>query len=419
MDRPAGPASGDRPSLSSWKEIAAQLDVSVKTAQRYENELGLPIKRLGGRVSITVPDLLAWQARNAKPIPWWANVRKLQIGLGLSAGLVVLAVIGIAVYYFFQKTGPPASVHTEGSLLTVRDAKGRPVWQHLFDVPALGPGEHPFLRHRFSDIDNDGQLETVGVWQHALRDTTGWGVHCFSSDGKLRWLLHLDDRVRTAAGKEFGPPYVVRSFTLFASPENDGTQWVAAVFVHVNDVFSTLIVTDSLGKRRGQYWHSGHLNTVQMFDADGDGKKEVVAGGVRHGVEQAVIVAFDPGRVSAANAMPKGHPQAILDMGLSSEKSTGFFARSLLSKEVGPFNFISDLHLVNGILRAHVYESLQAPEGYLLNDFEPGLRIREITMSATFLGAHQQLRKSKKLAELIPEKELARLRGEFRLEPPR
>ena len=133
------------------------------------------------------------------------------------------------------------------------------MWHHLFDVPVLGSGEHPFLRHRFSDIDNDGQLETIGVWQHALRDSTGWGGHCFSSVGKLRWRLHLEDRVRTAAGKEFGAPYVVRSFTLLESPENDGTQWVAAVFVHVYDVLSTLIVADSLGKRRGQYWHSGHL----------------------------------------------------------------------------------------------------------------------------------------------------------------
>ena len=65
LDRPPGPAGGDIPFLSSWKEIAAHLVVSVKTAQRYENELGLPIKRRGGRVSITLPDLLAWQDPHA------------------------------------------------------------------------------------------------------------------------------------------------------------------------------------------------------------------------------------------------------------------------------------------------------------------------------------------------------------------
>ena len=86
------------------------------------------------------------------------------------------------------------------------------------------------------------------------------------------------------------------------------------------------------------------MNAVQMFDADGDGKKEAVAEGVRHGVEQAVIVAFDPGRVSGANAMPEGHPRAIVDMGPSSEKSTGFLARSQLSKELGPFNLKTAVH---------------------------------------------------------------------------
>ena len=37
----------ERITLSSWKEIASELDRSVRTVQRWERELGLPVRRLG------------------------------------------------------------------------------------------------------------------------------------------------------------------------------------------------------------------------------------------------------------------------------------------------------------------------------------------------------------------------------------
>jgi hypothetical protein len=50
--------------LESWKEIAVYLDRSVKTCQRWEIELGLPVHRLGdgiqGRVFAETKELDAW-----------------------------------------------------------------------------------------------------------------------------------------------------------------------------------------------------------------------------------------------------------------------------------------------------------------------------------------------------------------------
>ena len=37
------------PVLNSWKEIAAHLGLGVRTAQRYEQEFGLPVRRLDGK----------------------------------------------------------------------------------------------------------------------------------------------------------------------------------------------------------------------------------------------------------------------------------------------------------------------------------------------------------------------------------
>src|ERR1035438_6540188 len=47
-------ANGSRPDeLSSWKEIASFLGVSVRTAQMWEQARGLPVRRLpGGRAQV-------------------------------------------------------------------------------------------------------------------------------------------------------------------------------------------------------------------------------------------------------------------------------------------------------------------------------------------------------------------------------
>jgi hypothetical protein len=50
--------------LNSWKQIAAHLGVNVRTAQKYERERGLPVRRLPGghgRVAIDVSTLDRWK----------------------------------------------------------------------------------------------------------------------------------------------------------------------------------------------------------------------------------------------------------------------------------------------------------------------------------------------------------------------
>jgi len=65
--------------LSSWKEIALYLDRGVRTVQRWEHELHLPVHRVGkgkrSPVYALVPELRYWLATTgvphieAKPMP--------------------------------------------------------------------------------------------------------------------------------------------------------------------------------------------------------------------------------------------------------------------------------------------------------------------------------------------------------------
>ncbi len=65
----------ERTELNSWKEIADRLDVSVRTAQLWEKQRGLPVRRLpggNGRVFVRVDDLEAWMY-GEDPLPHAAS----------------------------------------------------------------------------------------------------------------------------------------------------------------------------------------------------------------------------------------------------------------------------------------------------------------------------------------------------------
>lgn len=62
--------------LSGWKSIAKHLQKGVRTVQRYERELQLPIRRYNGKTSVmaTTVDLDAWVSGAPTKIPSIRNV---------------------------------------------------------------------------------------------------------------------------------------------------------------------------------------------------------------------------------------------------------------------------------------------------------------------------------------------------------
>ena len=61
------PTNSIKPELDSWKEIAAYLDVNVRTAQIWEKERGLPVRRLPGnhgRVFARVDEIESWRTND-------------------------------------------------------------------------------------------------------------------------------------------------------------------------------------------------------------------------------------------------------------------------------------------------------------------------------------------------------------------
>ena len=142
--------------LDGWKEVAAHLGRGVRTAQRWERELGLPVRRLGtggAEVVYALKDELdAWLLRQSR-LPGAqqpqeqtgsahaAEPRRLRAWLG-PAGLVFgLGLIG--AWMMLRTTRPaqsspsaePAELEVVGNSLNALGVNHELRWSHRFEVP--------------------------------------------------------------------------------------------------------------------------------------------------------------------------------------------------------------------------------------------------------------------------------------------
>lgn len=386
--------------LNSWKEIARELGVSVRTAQSYERTRNLPVQRDGLRVSITQEALREWergrfQGQPEEPAP--ARSRRFLIPV-----LIALAAVAAFASWLLRDLrfrAQPVNLLRVGATLTAVDEANRPVWRHTFPHELLADFRWtaPAI---IRDIDGDGDKEVITLHPHVRRETEGWDLLCFSRAGAIRWRLAVTRKVSSALAT-FAPPYVLRDFAVFPSPDRDGTSWTAAVFVHHVMSPAVLKVVDSHGRSRGEFWQDGHLDAVRAADLDGDGISEILAAGIQEIPAQAVLLVFDSRNIRGVARVPdEKNARQLQDMERGTEKATVYFPRTPLNLASDPFNFSKTIDLIGDHIQVTVVEHLGGPEGYLLYKLDHALRVVGVAASASFESA--ALRRNRNLLTGIP-----------------
>ena len=100
--------------LNSWQDVASRLGVSVRTAQKWEKTLGLPIRRMPGprgRIVADPAELDGWRLQAAVPrvkLPEAASRSKAR--LFIFAGLVIGTVALLVPLLIRVWTGPAPSL---------------------------------------------------------------------------------------------------------------------------------------------------------------------------------------------------------------------------------------------------------------------------------------------------------------------
>lgn len=285
--------------LFGWKEIARFLGVTVRAAQIWEKERGLPVHRMPGearpRVYANTDDLEAWLAEGdivkasetsepgaanepsvEKPVPgrWRRSIR---FGVPLASALVVSSALLIALW-----SAPPrlARCAIVGDVLRAEDERGEIVWQKAF--PGLAPRSEPRPEYPacvVADVEVDGRPEVVLQFQHVPRLAENGRLVLFGEEGEVRWqysygrAFEYGDRLLPAlfAGR------IVRLVNVGGRP------MILSVAVHQPRFPSEIALVDpEAGQPVERYFHPGHVYTLLLRDVDADGRDELLFGAVNN-----------------------------------------------------------------------------------------------------------------------------------------
>ena len=284
--------------LDSWKVIAAYLNRDQRTVQRWERELGLPVRRLTGRgrsVFAYTSEIDAWLRTNQANLesPPAADVSAPPVRkVGLLSPLAVSAVILLAAGLAWRLRPASATaaelrvkVTTDG--VVAFDARGAKRWDYPFPLAystylaeqmaepvRIAEGKNPAVylatAHRVRGIDDareGGPLTQLDLAGHEQRS------------------FSFADTV-TFAGTAFGPPWVI---TTFAIDDTGGPRRIAIAAHH--DVWDASLVTvlDEEFHRHGTFVHAGWIEQLQWM-----APSRLVIAGYSNAHDGGMVALLDP-----------------------------------------------------------------------------------------------------------------------------
>jgi hypothetical protein len=256
-----------------WEGIAAVLQVSVKTAQRYEKEYGLPIRRKRGAKGTIIyalrSELNAWVAASRDSVPHEAvapapTARPSRVSALWWLAVLPVVIAALTLPRIFAPR-EPAAWRIDQQRLSVFDSRGRIIWSHDFDFALQSAGYRtpsgvgiPDIG-QFADLDNDGRKQllflAVGTEEYKR------AFYCFNADGTVRFSVvpgrTITRTVRFGDGGTFAPPFGVLRYFVF-----DDAPGQKAVLVMSYDAtwFPAVVQKYSAsGRLLGEYWNPGQL----------------------------------------------------------------------------------------------------------------------------------------------------------------
>jgi len=430
--------------LNGWKEIANYLGKGVRTVQRWEKELGLPVHRIhtaaGEIVYAYASEIHRWLAESESQRLQVAGGRWQVAGGGLQsppteagkmpalqqgspsrqaeegleypaagaerwrwptvAVLLALAGLGTALWLATGRSrGQPAIWRVEDNKLRVFDAQGKALWEYHGDSPlvetAYRQDNLPGRLVAIEDLDNDGNSEVLFVG--SPEEAAARRLCCFDSGGRRRFSYEPSRAVArsvTFGSEEYASPFVLLRFFLTATPE--GKKHIWAVSLHNLWFPAVLQKLDASGQVLGEYWSNGHILTVK--DGVIGGRHYLLVGATNnehYGASLAVLDYDNPtGSAPAQNpyyrcmTCPAGQPLAFLVFPRM-ESSREFNTRPYVSDiRVQPGGYLSVAVLQPALPVSGELEPLDFPVFYRLNSqFE----VIEAEIGDTYEQGHVRL----------------------------
>ena len=201
--------------LDGWKEIAAHLGRGVRTAQRWERELGLPVRRLGtGGAEVVYAfreELDAWLLRQSRTggeaqiggstgderavdsgrSRGWIAAIALVLLAGATGAWALLTSPGSRTPVPSAAVGGPAELEVVGNSLNARGLDHNLLWSHSFGVPLKD-----FDPTVESGHVNLNRMSAIGDFRGTGRDDVLLARNS-DLDPQMYWFDHAGGLIRT------------------------------------------------------------------------------------------------------------------------------------------------------------------------------------------------------------------------------
>ncbi len=378
--------------LSSWKEVAAYLDVTVRTAQKWERYRGLPVQRLSGnrsRVYAHTDQIDRWlDSLDSLPPP--ETLRELferflmlaahstRAQLFCLVGVLMLSTAGWGLYTLLYRPGPPARYRVHGRTLVVLDADERETWRYTLDGDAAEVGKSAIwsIPVWYGDLDGDGSTEMLFVHVRPSDDKRSHQLLCFSAAGHLRWSYSLARSVRTR-NEKFAPPFGIEAFRVLRLGPGKGLA-VAVTGAHALYYPFQLALLSPRGQLLREYWHSGHIQRTLVVEAPGGGRDLLYLGGVSNAYSRATLVVLDPLEMGGASQEENPDYQ-LLDFEPPREVARILFPRLRVAEGSARFNIVWDMKALGEEVVVSTNEDLACASvcPTVLFHFSAGLKLNQ------------------------------------------
>ena len=158
-----------------------------------------------------------------------------------------------------------------------------------------------------------------------------------------------------------------------------------------------------------EYWHSGYLDKFFVQDLDGDGRPEIILGGISNGSKAATLVVLGPNDFGGASVEENPDYQ-LLGFPPGVEKARLLFPHTCISKALNePFDLLDGMELEQPGIAVAVAERSVLERPDISYHLTGQLGLRQVDTSSNFVRVHTQMRAAGQLDHDYTPQEIDKL----------
>jgi hypothetical protein len=269
------------------KAIAEYLDTSIRNVHRWEKELDLPLRRVGGKrgrsVYVYLEELKEWFNKQEFANPNRKKEKKIHPNPLTIFAITLIALFAFVLYLIIGKKTPkskinPALATYVESVIQIKNNEGDVLWSTVSYDQELFPGGVGYKCIAFFDSDNDG-LNEVLTSTFITKDKRHY-LGFFDHDGSQLWKRNMENEHRFNESIELKSDFYLLYVGVVKSKDNQLS--ILASWRHLVRFLSIITRYDLEGNLLDKYSHVGHLHKFEIYNLMGDKDPEIIISGTNN-----------------------------------------------------------------------------------------------------------------------------------------